>query len=123
MITQEIVRLVWLAIAFHSITMTVTTLWQAWLDYRSAQDGEIVEDRITARILLRDEMMTIGTQITLTAIAVHAWLDPDQAAARGLAYTLVIWMLGWNSLCRRRDRVKFGRHVHLPPVQEHEEEL
>lgn len=115
MTAQDVVRVVWLVCAAGGVMMTAVTLRLAVGDYRVASRLEHPNGRkLIARILVRDEMLTIGVQLLLTVIAVHAWIDPEQTAVRGVAYTLVVLALGWNSTCRWRDRVNFERSVKLP---------
>lgn len=121
---QDVVRFVWLALASAGVVMTAITLRLALQDYRIASrlpqpDGR----KLVARILVRDEMVTIAVQALLIIIVIHALLDPEGIVARGLAYTIVTLTLGWNSLCRWRDRVNFERSLHLPPAPDEEREL
>ena len=114
---QDISRIVWLVLALSGIAMSVCTLRLALLDYLAANrlprpNGR----RLVARILVRDEILSLFVQVGFVAVAISAWIDPGVSPARNVVLAIVALVLGFNSICRYRDRTLYDSKRDVGPV-------
>lgn len=104
----EISRAVYLGLALFGIVMSACTLVKALQDYRAAARRSRPNGRQwVARILVRDEMISLFVQVGIFAIVVSAIIDPGPNPGRNLAFAIISLALGFNSFCRYKDRRTF----------------
>lgn len=84
----------------------IRTFARAWADYRVAVRSGDPWLLLISRLLVRDEMFTIGIQAVLLMIT------PTADIPQQIAFMILAAAVGFNSWCRWRDRMRFdaGRH-------------
>jgi hypothetical protein len=90
------------------------TLRLALLDYQATGLLPVPNGRrLVARILVRDELVSLFVQVGFIVVVVSVWLDPDALLFRSLTFVAISLALGVGSACRWVDRNHFWHNGYV----------